>query len=467
MPKKGKSLSAGVVINVIALVLVRGLVIVLAPYMTKVLTTEEYGVISIFNTWSSVVTVIAGMGATVGLNNFRISSDKRDYHRYCLSSLLVGSAPHLFFLLVAYILRSQLSVLLHLGSEYPPLIVISAYASFIVSFLGAYLIIENEAITNFFVSFLSFGLYFGLSYVFVEYVPKSICSNDMAFALGNILSNGVIAIAAIVFFVLKGWGTIKKEYVVFCLKLGIPMVFHSLATLVISSSDRVMLQRMKSESVAGIYTFTYSFASIIGYIRSAIHSIWVPFYYRMLKDKDYSTLWKRRKNFDYLFGCLFAGFILVYSEIMPLFSSSKEYLEYSDLIIVIALAFVGNHIYSFPTNYEIYKEKNAYVAVGTIGAGVCNVILNLLLIPAHGALGAAIATLVSYFALALFHWIIAAKVLDGYPMKKYRSWALICITGSATFIAIFFKSNWIVRWAFATAVGAILVARVWKNKSII
>ena len=83
--------------------------------------------------------------------------------------------------------------------------------------------------------------------------------------------------------------------------------------------------------------------------------------------------------------------------------------------LIIAMSFIANHIYSFSSGYEMYREKNIYVAVGTITAALCNVLLNILMIPSMGAFGASLATLISYILLAAFHRIISSIILKGYP----------------------------------------------------
>lgn len=462
-----KSMSSGIIINVLALILTRGFVIISAPYMTDVLTTDEYGIISVFNTWSNVVYIIASLGAVSGLKNYKINKDEKTYHEYCWNSLIVGVIPHLFIFMLSVLLRDYFAVLLKMDSKYPPLIVLSSLTIHISSFFTAYLIIENDALKNLIVSAFSFGAYFSFAFIATEYTTFFTGCKELPFVLGTILSNGIVGIVAIVYFAKKGIGKIKKEYVDFCIKMGIPIIFHSLSSIILSSSDRVMIQRMRTDSEAGIYSFTYSFASIIVYVWGAINSIWSPFYFRLLKEGDDKKLKAKRFNFDYVYSMLFAGFILVYPEFMSFLSSSDEYLQNSNLIIIIAMSFIANHIYSFSSGYEMYREKNIYVAVGTITAALCNVLLNILMIPSMGAFGASLATLISYILLAAFHRIISSIILKGYPMKNYFAWFPVFVSVLSVLVSIFGADYWLFRWGVAFLVGILIIVRTVKNRCII
>ena len=58
-----------------------------------------------------------------------------------------------------------------------------------------------------------------------------------------------------------------------------------------------------------------------------------------------------------------------------------------------------------------------YIAGGTIISMFFNLILDILLIPIWGEMGAAFATLISYFLLFLFHFVIAKQLIGEYEFK--------------------------------------------------
>ena len=103
-------------------------------------------------------------------------------------------------------------------------------------------------------------------------------------------------------------------------------------------------------------------------------------------------------------------------------------------------------LYSLPVHIEYFYKKTKYIAVGTAGAAVVNLVLNYIAISLWDYQGAAWATLLSYVLLFIFHWDIARKINRAkmFPIRfmigsilvqcLFSIWILACI------------DNWIVRW---------------------
>ena len=79
-------------------------------------------------------------------------------------------------------------------------------------------------------------------------------------------------------------------------------------------------------------------------------------------------------------------------------------------------------LYSFPVNYEFYHKKSIHIAIGTSVAAVINCILNYILIPKMGMAGAAVATLISYVMLWIFHHLVSKYFIGEhyhYTIKEF------------------------------------------------
>ena len=115
-----------------------------------------------------------------------------------------------------------------------------------------------------------------------------------------------------------------------------------------------------------------------------------------------------------------------------------------------------NFLYTFAVNYEFYSQNTRWIAVGSICAAAVNVGLNLLLIPQFGGMGAAVATLISYFALFVFHNIIATR-LGGFNISKRLYLYGIGIV-SVGFVVINLTYNFsVLRWIIIVIFGCSLV----------
>lgn len=108
--------------------------------------------------------------------------------------------------------------------------------------------------------------------------------------------------------------------------------------------------------------------------------------------------------------------MLLTPEVMKILGP-KEYWVAGRIIATVIFGIYFNFLYTFAVNYELYSQNTRWIAVGSICAAGVNVVLNLLLIPQFGGMGAAVATLISYFALFVFHNIIATR-LGGFNISK-------------------------------------------------
>ncbi len=65
----------------------------------------------------------------------------------------------------------------------------------------------------------------------------------------------------------------------------------------------------------------------------------------------------------------------------------------------------------------LLKRKTKYIPIMTIIAAALNVILNYFLVPPFGMMGAAVATLISYFVWAVLRYFVAPGVITTYLMN--------------------------------------------------
>jgi len=71
-------------------------------------------------------------------------------------------------------------------------------------------------------------------------------------------------------------------------------------------------------------------------------------------------------------------------------------------VLPIALGFMAYGLYFIVVNVLYAVEETKRVSAGVVGAAIGNALLNLLLIPLLGALGAALATVLSFLGLAFY-----------------------------------------------------------------
>ena len=85
---------------------------------------------------------------------------------------------------------------------------------------------------------------------------------------------------------------------------------------------------------------------------------------------------------------------------------------------MLIMGFVFSTLGSFvATSYTVHKDSFGFFVSGTVGA-VINIVLNFLLIPSYGVMGAAIATAISYFVVFVCRVQNTRKYLKLYILKR-------------------------------------------------
>lgn len=207
------------------------------------------------------------------------------------------------------------------------------------------------------------------------------------------------------------------------LKESWALALSSLAIMVYMKIDQVMLGSMVGEQSVGIYSAAVRISELWYFIPSAIISSTTP---AIMQAKQIGEELYHQKIQQLLNGVM----LLAIAIVLPLSVLAKPVVEllfgasYTEATAVLLV-----HIWSTPfvflglvgTLWVTATGLFGRSLIATIVGGLSNIGLNLYLIPRHGAVGAAIATLISHM---LATYLMNAIVFSGYSLFKMQSQAL-------------------------------------------
>ena len=81
----------------------------------------------------------------------------------------------------------------------------------------------------------------------------------------------------------------SKKFWKYALLFNIPLVPHYLASTVLNSADRIMIQEMVGSSEAGIYNLAYSVSLIMTFFNTALMQTITPWMYILYVNGQYSS----------------------------------------------------------------------------------------------------------------------------------------------------------------------------------
>ncbi|WP_129408565.1 polysaccharide biosynthesis C-terminal domain-containing protein [Marinitoga lauensis] len=117
---------------------------------------------------------------------------------------------------------------------------------------------------------------------------------------------------------------------------------------------------------------------------------------------------------------------------LGLIMAPKSYNSSLTIISIIVASYYMQFLYTIYVNFAFFYKKTGSISIGTLLAGIINIILNILLIPKFGYEIAAITTLISYFFLLFFHVLnVRYNLKDKTISARYIfSWAILIIVMS-------------------------------------
>ncbi|MFA5047526.1 MAG: flippase [Patescibacteria group bacterium] len=188
------------------------------------------------------------------------------------------------------------------------------------------------------------------------------------------------------------------------LKDSWPLMFSSLAVTIYMKIDQVMIKSLLNDSAVGIYAAAAKISEVWYFIPAIICGSVFPAMVNAHKTTSAQFASRLKKLYSLLFWLSFLVALLVtcLSGFIINILYGFAYASAAPILNVHIWSGVGMFLGIAVTQYLIVENYNKIFFYSTVLGAILNVLLNLFLIPHLGIMGAAIATLMSYWFLLLF-----------------------------------------------------------------
>lgn len=398
---------------IIVSLVTKGLAFITLPLFTRLMSTDEIGLVSIYYSWFSICSEILTLGTlssgfNVGMSKF--SGKRNAYSSSVLTfnlivTIIASGVLFLFknFFISVSSLPDALFYLMILG-----LIVTPATNIWLIQSRYEYRYKQVCVVSVIQASLATL----------VSLIAVLVASKNGVGSLGEIrlFSQNLIQYSFAIYFcfiiIKKGKVLYSKKYWSFSIVLGLPLVIHQIAGEILGTSDRIMIGRMVNNSAVGIYTTLYSLCTVGSIIWNGINSSLVPILYENLEKKEKRESLSRMISLALLVYGMFIILIVLCAPEIVLVMSTSEYLSRIALIPFFAINVFSTAISNIYSNVIVYYQKSKYIMISTLMAAVVNVVLNYLLISLWGSYGAAISTTISSIIMIAVQIFIAHKIYE-------------------------------------------------------
>jgi O-antigen/teichoic acid export membrane protein len=199
------------------------------------------------------------------------------------------------------------------------------------------------------------------------------------------------------------WKPLKK-----LLNYGLPLLPLSIIIwLGLDLIDRWLIKWILGLGKTGIYTLGYQFGAAMGILVYGFCGAWTAFFYNNPENKK--AFAETSIIFVRVALILWAILSLFIPEIFKAMVAEKYWVAQS-IIPIIALSYIFLGLEEIFTAGFYIKSRTKLLIPIALTPLLINVALNIYLIPRFDIMGAAIATLFSYFLFALFSYLIGNKI---------------------------------------------------------
>jgi O-antigen/teichoic acid export membrane protein len=396
------------------------------PVYTRFLSPADYGVLEILDLSMSLFGMFLNMGMTAALLRYYGIAQSADERKQVVSTafIFVAISGAIAFVIGLGAVRAISAAVL--GPAVPSRYLLLSFSSFILAYVtnvprtylraleasGKYALLDTASVF----SILT------LNIVFIVVLKIGL--------VGILLSALIVNTATLslcVWTVRRVGLRFSRRTLLELMEFGLPLVFSNLALFVLNFADRFFLQHLQSIEVVGIYAVGYKCAYMMNFLMvQPFYVMWQARMYAIHKRTDHANV----------FGQLFMLYavLLTYAGLaLGLFSSefvhfmvSSRFAASRDVIPIVVLAYVFHGLaYYAQTGMLLVKRTKLVGLVSAMAAGV-NIVMNWLLIPKYGMLGAAWATVTGFFVIAVGSYYFSQRSFR-LPLKGGRAMMVILV----------------------------------------
>lgn len=452
-----KALKAGLWYT-ISSISVRAIGIITTPLYTRLLTTSDYGRVSTLTSWYSILSVFVAMALYYSIGRAKIDFPGK-LESYVGSLQLFCGMVTALLALICFVFLQPVSQLLGMSETFTIVLIIYLIAE------PAIILNQNKFKYQYkYKSNIAISLYTTIATLTFSFLLIFLSPDrGLGRALGIVVPAVLLSLGLWFYEIRHGYLKFNKEYIVYGLKISLPLIFHTISLSVLAQSDRLAISQFCGEDKTAIYSLAYQYAVLIDIVLNAVGQAWLPWFHDTYATGNLSLIREKIKPLIVLGGMLAVGAVSLAPE--AIFILGPE--EYQSGVWVVGPVVLGTYAKYIFQNYEhveLHLKKTWYISAATILAAVLNVFLNYIFIPRYGFIAAAYTTLFCYICLFVLHCLIVRLILKQNAYSDFYFYASFLVACLLCVGMMLLYNHTIIR---LTLLAIIMVIYLTSNRNII
>ena len=442
----------------------KGMALLTTPIFTRVMSEEQYGQFSIFQSWVSIIIIFTSLNIFLGGYQKGLILFGNDIERFTSSQL--G--------LIITITSGFLGIYIINPSFWDELFQLSP-ALMIAMFVELYFMPATElwsakqrfdykykkyVVLTILMSFVSLG---------GGIVAVSLTSyKTEARVFADMLAKSLIGMSLLFLLFYRGRLFYDKKYWKYALRFNLPLIPHYLSNYILNQSDRLMIGRMVGKAATAYYSVAYTISSMMLLVVTAVNNSLTPFIYKSIEAEKTENIRRVTNGLVILVACLCTCAVAFAPEVIYIFAGGK-YMDAIYVIPPIAFSVLFIFLNSLFSVVEYYYEKTKWISMATCICALRNLLLNFVFIKIYGYYAAGYTTLICYIFLVYMHYLFYKKVLqekmikyDFYDIKLIQSISVGSLVLMIVFVVIY--KNVLIRYFIVAII--LTVSIINRNKIV-
>lgn len=188
-----------------------------------------------------------------------------------------------------------------------------------------------------------------------------------------------------------------KALLVSMLKYSVPLIPNGLSWWINTSSDKFFITYYFDAGASGLYAVAYKIPSLLTTFTNIMLNAWQISAVEDFGTEKATKFYTKIYNYYFTVTASMVAVIIAFTKFLSGMLFQKEFFEAWVFVPILMAAYFFHDLSAFIATIYTTAKKTKMLSYTTALGAVINVILNFLLIPKWGAVGAAGTTLISYF----------------------------------------------------------------------
>ncbi len=378
--------------------------VILIPVFTNQLTPAEYGIMTTVHALVGFLQLFMVLSLHGAITRLYYDFSNKEQQKAYLGSILLFVTGFAVILSLSLLMSQKwIAPLLFKSIPHEPYYAYLIVLSFLMawqSIPATILRIKERARTYFVIYSVKSVLVLLLTLVFLYWGGLG--------AASYLLAMGIAGAVTLILFL---WSirrdvsfSFSKPFISMSLAFSLPLLPHVLSNWIITTSDRVLLEKFISLDTIGVYALAVQMAMVVRMVFMSVNSAFVPKYNQLSSSSNHREASRLLRVFLYLIlagGLVGWGGGYLFLELVGA-SGYQEATRFVGVLIGAEVIFGLNYLLIAKLSF---MKKTGKLSISSSAAAVINVLINLSLIPVIGVWGAVVSTYLAEIARTMLNVI--------------------------------------------------------------